>query len=414
MYKLEGSLCLRRGLGSNWEEVDLTGVQLFKAFQEYRQFYLILSHPSQTAHIYANMADVIVGPDELNMPVGVWLDHIENRTLPMVSELPTANKRSVRYGNIEQLAYNVRLAEAGLHLAPNVPPTTLNDLALTRLNMQTDMRMVEQNCLVTVNGYLHYAVADNYTAYVIGGGKTAKAQKAYTFGLLSFGDLGTNKIIRGDNLTISAFDRDGGTVYEKTRISINEEIGNRAYFAVIGGYIVLPKDGVFQQVSDTDFMLDLSRLPYEERLIESRDALGLDALHPDLTARFEGMNIDVARTDDFIRAYMKLPQSFIVLIDCPSIQIEKKHIQRASFPGQYLVTEFPTLPLVGPYGRLLDYWTNEENKMWSLEVYNNYHNQYVFTEGPRRRAQFASNAVDGTRHYKIAEAYFLDISTTKE
>ena len=414
MYTLEGSLCLRRDLGSDWERLDLTAVQLYAAYKEFRQFFLILSHPSVSGDLYVNMGNVILSQEELSLSVNSWLTFIGDRALEYVDKLPDSKKSSVHYGNLEQLGYDIKLAEAGINLPDNTPIASLNDISVKRSAFYTDMRNMEKYCLGSVNGLLHNFVGTENEAFMLDGGRVAKTFKANTFGILSFANLGKLKIIKGQNVSIRPFDRNnGGTLFEKMAIELPEDIGNRSYFLVLGGYMVLPKAGVFHQTSDNLFMLDFNKLPYEERLLETWKPLKLGSLVPGLETN-SGINIDMTREQGFLRKYMSLPQSFVVLVDCPSMQVSREMIQKASFPGQYLVYNDPSLPLFGSYGRVLDYWKREENGKWHLECYDNYHRQYIFTEGPRRRAVFATDALDMTRRYRIGEGFFLDLSTVKE
>ena len=76
MYILEGSLCLRRDLGSDWERLDLAAVQLYTAYQEFRQFFLILSHPSTVEPLYVDMGNVILSQEELSLSVNSWITFI--------------------------------------------------------------------------------------------------------------------------------------------------------------------------------------------------------------------------------------------------------------------------------------------------------------------------------------------------
>lgn len=413
MYQFQSGICRGHTIGAQWQALESADVFCYDLLSEFKDIYLTLTHPSQEGVIYVSLetlrSELFAYPGTLR----TFLASISDRSLPHVDALPNANLRYVRFGDAVQSGYALNLGYAGIHYPEGLQAAAYPDVKITRTQMATDMNLIDSHCLVTVNGLIHDTTADAKQAFALNGAVSARLQNKYHVGIVSFLDIGKLKRVKLDPLRILPFEA-GGTMKEKISFTIDDDLTGKSVFLVLGGYLVFLKVGSFYMNGEKKFVLDLNQLPYIERLLDSQNRISLAPLGlASINDKPNHISLDDVWSDTVIRKYMTLSQSFLVIVDTPYLAIERFPVQRAAFPGQFIVYQDPVNPLMGGHGILFDYWKINEQGRWSVNVHDNFYKQFVHTEASQHLVKYASDAQDSSRHYEHSQAWFLEISSSK-
>lgn len=416
MYLLKSSVCLERTIGAQWTNVDLSEVLIGSAYQQYKNFFLILSHPSSPDDLYVDMSQVAVEAYSFNGTITEWLRYIGDNALPFVSDVPSTKRKFVKYANAVQAGYITNFAKMGYNYTSRMPGGSLTDISLQRDQFKTNMELIGKGCLVTVNGVIHRTASNDKKAYAIEGGTTVRHSNNTAIGIISFLDIGKLTQVSLDPAKILPVDNETYPS-DSVVITLDEELDleNKSFFLVLMGSFVFINGNSFKQIGERSFLLHLSLLNYEERLMDAHKLIDLSPAGftaPNNAPSF--FSFDEIRSLEGVRKILTLSQSFFVILDTPNLYIEKHGILKASFPGQFRSYTDPVYPLMVNGGRMVDYWKVEENGVWTVDVTDSYYRRYVLSEGDRDRAHFASDALDTTRRYEHGEGHFLEISTIKE
>ncbi len=416
MYLLKSSVCLERTIGAQWTNVDLSEVLIGSAYQQYKNFFLILSHPSSSEDLYVDMSQLAIEAYSFYGTVSEWLRFIGDSALPFVTDIPSTKRKFVKYANAIQTGYITSFAKMGYNYPTEMSKGSLTDISLQRDQFKTDMELFGKGCLITVNGVIHRTASNDKKAYAIDGAKTVRHTNNTAIGIISFLDVGKLTQVTLNPANIFSLDNDtlpsDGVIF-----TLEEDIDleNKSFFLVLMGTPVFINSKNFEQIGVRTFLLKLSLLNYEERLMDAKKYMDLSPL--EFTGPNHGpsfFSLEQIHSLESIRKVLTLSQSFFVIVDTPNLHVEKHSILKASFPGQFRSYTDPVYPLMVNGGRLVDYWKIEEVGCWSVDVTDSYLRRYVLTETDRLRAQFASDALDTTRRYEHAEGHFLEISTIKE
>ena len=413
MYQFQSGICRGHTIGAQWQPLVSADVFCYDLLSEFRDIYLTLTHPAQQGNIYVNLeplrAELFAYPGTL----ATFLESIGDRSLPHVDSLPNADLRYVRFGDAVQSGYTLNLGYAGINYPAGLQTAAFPDVQITRIQFATDMTLLDTHCLLTVNGLIHDTTADAKKAFVLDGAVSARLQNKYHVGIVSFLDVGRLTRVRLNPDNIQPFEP-GGQMKEKIRFTVSNDLSGKSVFLVLGGFLVFLKEGTFYMNGEKQFVLDLNQLPYIERLLDSQFRINLASLQlPPVDGSPNLISLEAAWSDDVIRRYMTLSQSFLVIVDTPYLAIERFPVQRAAFPGQFITYQDPVNPLMGGYGMLFDYWKINEQKRWSVNVHDNFYRQYVHTEASKHLTKNASDAQDSSRRYDHSQAWFLEISSSK-
>lgn len=397
-------------MGAQWETPDLSHVFLVSALLEYKKFYLTLSHPSIVGPLYVDMIAIRGEVTGFNGTVSQWLSSLGNFSLPVIPSLPDQRIRYAKFANATQAGYNIELATAGLYYHPNYPSISKTDLRLTRQQFGSNHKLLETHCLLTVNGFIHDSAANSEEAFILDGATTGRMGNDNHVGIYSFLDIGKLTKVKLDPLRIVPMEANS-TLMEKIRFSADVDLEGKSFFLVLGGYLVTPQVNVFFQTGPQTFSLDLNQLPYIERLLESHTLLNLTSLGlipPNHSP--SGFDNSQLKSDATIRKYMTLSQSFLVVVDVENLVVDRKVIQRASFPGQFICWDDPVYPVIGGHGKFFEFWKQEEQGKWTVNTRDTYYRRFIYSEGPGVQANYITAALDTTRMYDHSQAYLLEIS----
>ena len=409
MYIYVQALVLPRKLPSEWVVVDISTMLVSDIFKKYVKVYVTLSNVSLPSNVYVDL-DVLRGmystySDTLNN----LLIALGSQSLQTVPNLPSSNVTRSTYSDAIRAGYKINTCVAGSNLPANFPTTNKHDLLLTRPNYNTDMSLIHNYCLVSVNGYYHLTDTDSKVAYVYKGADTMRKSNNNTLGMLSFINVGklTKIPLTATNIKPQALN---AFLKDKIYITTTASLDNMSYMLVLGGYLVFPEEGIFWRNGDNSFALDINKIPYLERLFESNlyidlSPLGLDksSINPDL------LNIPNAYSDSVLTNYLTLSQSYLVIIDVPYMATDRQYIRNCKMPGMFTSYVDPTQPLIVGHGRVAEYWKVYEDGQWAVNTVDSYLRNYIALSQSSDYEVNITNALRSDKPYNHSEGFLLDI-----
>lgn len=386
---------------------------MFSIFSAYRKAYLVLHNPVLPNDVYV---DIDVFKPEYTSYTGTLnelLVQIGDTALPTVPTLPTTQIKYAKYSDAFQVGYIADLTVIGEQPPPNFPRSSMNDLFVIRPKYKTDMTLIHSHCLVTVNGFLHRTDANTEKAYIVDGGRTFRHQRDNQFGILSFLDIGAvTKIPITDEMILNLDSEN--PLYDGTIINLQgHDIENKTVLMSVGGYLTLPEPGVFWQNSDTSVALNLSQTPYVQRYVESSYYLDLTSLGLDESYMNPSLvNVPQLTSDAVIKKYLNLSQSFIIVIDTPNLYFNRKYLGAARLPGEFITYTKPTYPLFVNYGKMVEYFTSEEDGQWHLAVRDSYYRNFIFNYQDGDKLNDVSDQKLPMNVFYHSKGFFLEIYST--
>lgn len=380
MYEYKKSQCLPRGYGNMWSTPDLSLQPLDAVYAAYSQIYLVLFHPLLNREVIVDMNLLRLEFSSYTGTILSWLVNIGNRNLPESSKLPDAAIKYVNYSNAVQAGYRLNLVNRGHINEPDYPVELLTDLQLTRPGHSTDLSLLHTHCLISINGLIHNTDTDGTNAYVVDAGKVLHKVGSSHTGIISFLDVGKLTKVKLSIDSIGRLEADT-PLSKKAIFTVDTPLDNQSYIMIVGGYMVQPGEGLFWRIGENSFAICLERLFYMERYLETKNIIDLSSMelpvsdvNPDVTT------MEALWSDDAIKKYLTLSQSFLVVVDTPLLSYNKIHVRNSPLPGKFTSYQDPTYPLIVGYGRTAEYWKTEEAAYWSLSVPDGFYRRFIASQ----------------------------------
>lgn len=283
------------------------------------------------------------------------------------------------------------------------------DVEVTRPTIDTDLSLLDRRTLLTVNGFVYPTVFSNDKLYIRDATKNMLKSRVNHVGILSFNRL--NNDLSKYSITEDMITPDGNySLYDKCIITFPSDI--QTPIIIIGGYVQLEEPNIFYRISDRSFALSLSKLPYVERLYETERYRNIFSeleipVSPNNEFMIDG---NVVRSDLVVMRYLTLNNSFLVNVPVSTIVADKQYLNNTKLPGEMYVDFIPEYPIVGGYGKLIEYSRHKgpENR-YLIKCLDNYYNNHLFSKRDKGDlAVYNSHRVVGNS-YNLANAFMLDM-----
>ena len=409
MYSFVRAVCLSRSAGSQWEETDISNYVVGSIFSSYSQIYLELSNVVLTDNVFVDFNQLRDEFSLSTLSLNNLLIDLGSRALDTVTALPTTDVKYVKYSDAFRAEYKINPCKIGTITPPGYLSKNMNDLRVSRPKYNTDLSKLHTHCLLSVNGYFHWTEADVNYAYIKDGAVTQRKSNHNQVGILSFLDVGELKKIKLTDTDISGYSTE--PLRNRIYLNINEDLTNKSVILVLGGYLVFPQKDVFWQSGDHTLNLDINRLPYVERIYESSMYLDLQHLNlPIHTINPEMLNVNNLKTDDVIRKYLTLSQSYIVVVDKPRLSLNKIHLKHCSIPGQFTTYQDPSYPLIVNYGKMAEYWKIEKDGIYEVTIQDGHMRNYILTEQAEYYLENVNNHLVPNHPYTVSRGFLLEIA----
>lgn len=354
-YQYQGAIARKKGVDALWSEVNLSAVDINTIFATYKQVFLTLSHPALQHNIYLDLelARPIIGVYIGTKTVAQWLVENGNATLPTQNTIPQFRLKPALYADAWAAGYNIEAVDRSRAPDAQIPPSEKKDLLLSKEGV--DFRIHWRHCLVTVNGYFHRCGGSQEGLYVVDGGRTGNVSKNNHVGIYSFRDVGTLKTypITPDMVYKTHEDQKYAQI---AHIALPENVEGKTVFLVLGGYLHA-LDRTYVVSGPKSVTIDMNNYQLAPRLYQSWDAINLDPLDLETSPNnARQIVVEELFDDSTILAYLTLPQSFVVVLDTPSVYIRRHTVERSDLPGRFIAPmPLQRFPLISSLGRVFDY-----------------------------------------------------------
>lgn len=353
MYQLVDALVRENGKNGRWKKADLSSVKVNDIYSLYRYAYLILSNDFIVGELSLNMDDVRIQYGDSQLTVADWLTSIGNTSLPTSAGIPKLEVKTVKYSDAWRAGYDVQLADNFAHPDSGIPNSEKEDIILSKEGVDYDL--FYRHCLVTVNGLVHLTNQSVYGIYVVNGGITGRRAGDNRVGILSFLDVAPISFIRITDEMIYKQNQ-MQKLHESAYIDLGMSMEGKTLLMVLGGYLHV-MDDAYKLIGDRTVKIDFNNLNLVQRYFDSCKQLDLSSLGLSTTSRNEEQiaSSELYR-DEAIRAYLKLSQTFFVVVDNNELYVERHAVGVAQLAGRYYTGKRPNLPLIANLGRMAEYW----------------------------------------------------------
>lgn len=415
MYTYIKSSCLVRSIGVHWANPDVKDQELEAVYRDTMKFYLIVHDSVTDSEIIVDMNAYRVQLATSTITVDQWLQSMDGKPLIAIPTLPEDDLAFARYENAILRGYKIYPVRAGYTTPENIPLEELVDLALTRPNTSTDITRLHTHCMMSVNGYFHRTDTDGRSAFILQGAVTAAKKPCSHTGILSFAEIGAVTIrpfLPADIFPIE----DGKPLKDGFIIRTREEDIGKSPIFVMGGYIMQPDNQKLIQISETSWLMYPQAFPLVERYLESRDELDLSSMDVEVldTNKEHSIVVDSLLSDENIRAWLNLSQSFISVIDTEELFSEEVNVRVSTLPGFVSSYVEPLYPLFMGYGKQVEYSKIKEVKYWALRIQDPFYKQFTFQKAPIRVQPVVTDSFLPWRPYARTQGYMLKFTAKKK
>lgn len=284
------------------------------------------------------------------------------------------------------------------------------DVEITRPNTETDLSLLHNKCLMTVNGFVYPTAYSNKRLYIPHATTSMLKSKYNSIGILSFNahTKPINKLpIRVEMITPES----PTTLFEKAIITFDRPVGNA--FLVMAGYLVFEQPEYFYRVSDRSFVIRLDKMNFIERLYElsyyrnifNELDVEVSPVNPYV------MDANVVRGDAVILKFLTLFNTFLVEVPDAELSRKKIYLEHSHVPGNFRTELQPSLPLVTGYGKLSEYIVRKNNDTkYTVYINDGYMNKFLFSKLSTHEIGLYNNHRRIGSPYELSQAFFLEVS----
>lgn len=375
MYTLVSAI--GRNLGnSRWTDINIGAMAFTDIYATYAHVIATLSNPFLTANVALDLNDLRVAQGSNLSTFNAFLVANGSNTLPTSPTLPVINPKYARYADAFRAGYKITPVNPSAADDAVLPIGDKPDLHLTRAN--TDYTLLGKSCLATVNGFYHYSDYSANGYYVKDGMKSALISGNNQMGLLSFRELGN---IQQIPITASMlYKQDPSQNYkDHVYLDLGQDFGDKEVFIVIGGYLHVLDQNMFQRIGDGLYVINMLRYPLLDRYYESYQHIDLTSLGlVNVQANPTQVEVDAITSDAAIVALLTLSQSFIVVCDATDLFTDKVYVKHGKIPCRYISSVSPIYPLVVGVGKTANYWARADDGLFSLNTIDTFKENRIF------------------------------------
>ncbi len=357
MYQLVDALVRENGKNGRWKKATLSNVKVNDIYSLYRHCYLILTNNFIQGELSLNMEDVRVEYGDSQLTISEWLGSLGTTALPTLSGIPKIEAKTVKYSDAWLAGYDVQLADNFAHPDSNLPNSEKEDVILSKEGV--DYSLFYQHCLVSVNGLIHLTNQSVHGIYVVDGGITGRRVGDNRVGILSFLDVAPISFIRVTDSMIYK-QNPMQKLHESAYIDLGVSMEGKTLLMVLGGFLHV-MDDAYKVIGDKCVKIDFNNLNLVQRYFDTCKQLDLSSLGLTTTSRNdEQIATSELYSDEAIKAYLKLSQTFFVVVNTNELYVERHAVGVAQLAGRYYTGKKPNLPLIANLGRMTEYWPMED------------------------------------------------------
>lgn len=286
------------------------------------------------------------------------------------------------------------------------------DIEVTRPGTYTEMSLLHNRAVMTVNGYLHMTKIIDNKLYIPNATPCMVKSRANSIGILSFNTITPN--ISEIPITPEMITAEGITpLYEKAIITFNEDIQHP--ILSIAGYPVFEHPEFFYRVSANSFALRLDRLNYIEKLYELNKFRNIfeELEIPVSVSNPTVMEASVARSDEVITKFLSTYNSFAVNVPVSALEVSRVYLEHSTIPGTLRTEIEPKFPILAGQGKITEYHKRKTNDTkYTITISDPIYNNYLFSKMNTNDVDIYNAHREVGNTYTLASAFFLKIELT--
>jgi hypothetical protein len=365
MYQLISAVGKALNFDGQYQTIDIGNIPMQQLYQTYVSVYVTLSNTATTTEYVLDLYRLPTQWKISTITFNAFLIQNENRTLPVETEPLDLTYRLVRFYDLWQYDFNAKGHDRDYHPDYFLDVEERRDVLVSK-STANYANMVKYG-LFTVNGFIHRSEFINQGVFILDGGTSHKLANNNLLGLIDFQHVGQKKEIP-ITLDMLVEKIPGLPLKDAVYIQSPESFLGKVPMLVIGGYLH-PLGNLVQLVNDNTLKFNFKYYNWLDRYLESKSYIDLSSL--EITPLTNGA-IDQIQfySDDVIRKYLTLSQSFIVLVDTPYLDVGVSPVSYSLLAGRYLTGNKPQAPLLIGHGRIAEYKVTTENGQYVLAVDN--------------------------------------------
>lgn len=390
-YSIASSIAIRKNPANGWQHIDPTNFTLDYLFSTYGGLIVKLTNPFESVPtLFDVMANRGMFPNQ-TITFGQWLTANGNSVIPTIGTDFSIQRKRSRSGDLFNNGFKARSVHPTSHPDMPYPEGDKTDLLVTAIGGDYDA--IVRRSMISVNGFWHRTESSQYGIYVRSSVKSTAIANSGLMTVLSFGELGD---IQQIPITADMVYKDNPDqqLYKQAFINLGVSTVGKTVLMVIGGYLHVV-DSAYREIGDGIIEVDFTRMPFVERLFESKDYIDISSLS---SAFYRGdmnnLSLDVVRSDSFITQYLTLPQSFAVVVDVDYLVAKRKGFASTTFPGQYTWPEKPDGILVTNTGKEMPYLTKPDGDWFTINTAPLWSNPKTFQTTDWVNENIVSNVID--------------------
>lgn len=417
MYTFISSWVKSTKYNTPYSNVNLNDILLRDILKNYIDGYIELSNPGLARPVYLDIKTLRRDkvPIDLNKTLKGWLIAIGDLTLRASATKPNYVTESVLARDAILSGFKVDLTE------PNKKPDTeasvgnKTNLFITYPLGRNDV--LQSRVLTTVNGFLHPNRPYSNGIQVIDGGKSMLHASSNNVSLLSFETIGDIQQIPIKAEMINRYTP--ATPFNQTvMIDLDVSLVGKSIILSLGGYMFVAPSFV-NVVSDEGGLVEvnLSAIDIPLKIMKSYESIDLSSVgileaDPD-NLSFGKVRISDVTSDVAIKKWLTLPQSFVIVVDTPTLTLERVPTQATGLYGVFETHENPYLPLMDHYGRLPEYWVKQQHDAWIIQVRDPIYKPHLYNTARREDIEFINDVMPYHARYLVPPTLLNIVSTRR-
>lgn len=409
MYTLLTAFAKNSSVGKSWAEVDLSQTTIAEMQNLYDKIYLHVENsftPGVTKRI--DWCDVRTQVVDISVTLNAFFAINGNRTLPTYDTLVKLKTGVVSYSDAFQAGYSIDVINRSFAPGSVNSDKDARDVYLKKPGV--DPMDFFNHCLVVVNDLFHLVDATQDEIYVAEATHTARRSGRSEMGIINFKNVSKITCIPLTEQMLFK-EKETDSMGDRFYVKVPPVASGKLVGIVLGGYIHLRNPDVWWSISDDVFAFSPRNIPLVDRIMESEDIIDLSSLGLDRAGRNKKqLSKEQLFSDEVIKRYATLPQSFLVVFDNPEVLVEHIAVQKTTLPGMYLFPSRPTLPLMYKKGMIAAYRWKQDVNMYAIRTSVNYYNHYL-ADTTTRAVNPADNRVPHDPR-KTSHATLWSVNTT--
>ncbi|MBE0438324.1 MAG: hypothetical protein IBX57_00960 [Gammaproteobacteria bacterium] len=419
MYTFINAFVKEKTPRSVWIEKDISSETMNYIFSNYLDVLLVLDTPFIEKPQTINIRDL---PPHFEAQRSFktlieWLVSIGSFGLELTDFFPDLNYVTAEYRNAFQAGYDAQLVNPNQHHTVNSARYDQTDLRITREG--TDYLKLYNECLFTVNGILHRTNYVEDALHVVDGGKSNQVSGENHLGIYHLGMLGNIKLvpITREHVHSNGLEQPLGEV---AYIKIDERYENlegKTVLMSLGGYLhILDEGGVLSRVNERLVRVNFKDYNLPARVYDLMKRIDTSRITRKLsksTVNPKQFSVAELYSDDVIKDYCSMSQSFFIIVDTPTIHVDKETPEFSSLPGKFYYRPQPKYPMITYLGVMSDYWVKKERDIHVLSMRDHLKPNYIYETTHWRSLNSIDDSKVPSNMYEFNRGYLLKLSKQK-